>query len=202
MRPPRLVIATSNLGKLREFIALLPPGLSIEGLDQHPGVTLPEETGTTYAANAILKAEAAANATGLPTLGDDSGLEVAPLDGRPGLYSARFEPNRLPNESQDAANRRKLLQELRSSGAAESTWSARFVCALAYAAPGAPTQVFMGTASGLVLPSERGEHGFGYDPLLLVPEFGKTFAELDETTKNHNSHRGRALEALRRTLGW
>ncbi|MCC6810059.1 MAG: RdgB/HAM1 family non-canonical purine NTP pyrophosphatase [Deltaproteobacteria bacterium] len=192
----RIVVATSNKGKLREFVELLPPEMRVEGLDAHEGVTLPEETGTTYEQNAVLKAEAAAKATGLPSLGDDSGLEVAPLGNRPGLYSARYaDDTRLPGEPQDVANRRKLLVELRRSGAPEQEWHAKFVCALAYAVPGQATRVFRGEAAGIVIAKERGTNGFGYDPLLLLPEYGKTFAELDDRTKNRNSHRGKAVAA-------
>jgi XTP/dITP diphosphohydrolase len=186
-----IVIATSNKGKLREFRDLIPARFNV----QDPGIALPEETGTTYTENAILKAEAALSATGLPSLGDDSGLEVAALGGRPGLYSARFAETRLPGESQDAANRRKLLAELEKSGVPEDQWQAKFVCALAYAVPGAPVRVFLGEAFGHVLRTPRGSNGFGYDPLLLLPELGKTFAELSEADKNFLSHRGKAVKS-------
>lgn len=199
----RIVIATSNQGKLRELRELVPRELIVEGLDAHPNVTLPEETGTTYEANAILKAEAARDATGLASLGDDSGLEVRPLDDRPGLYSARYcsESERLPGEKQDAANRRKLLMELRATQSDPKTWHAKFVCALAFAVPGQPTQLFRGEAAGMVIPEERGTNGFGYDPLLFVPEFGKTFAELTDDVKNRNSHRGKAVALWLRAIG-
>ncbi len=189
----RIVIATSNKGKLKEFVALLPATFVCEGLDAHQQVAMPEETGATYEANAILKAEAGCRATGLPCLGDDSGLEVEALQNRPGLYSARFADSREPGESQDAANRRKLLSELSRSDVPPSEWRAKFVCALAFAVPGQPTRVYHGEAAGMVLQVERGSNGFGYDPLLLVPEYGKTFAELPEDTKNRESHRGRAV---------
>jgi XTP/dITP diphosphohydrolase len=191
----RIVIATSNLGKLREFRALVPSRLQLEGLDAHPDVVLPEETGTTYEANAVLKAEAACTKTGLASLGDDSGLEVRALDDRPGLYSARYCQTRLAGESQDAANRRKLLEELRETGRPPSDWQAKFVCALAYAVPGHETVVYRGEAAGMVVPEARGSNGFGYDPLLFVPEFNKTFAELSDDVKNRNSHRGKAVAA-------
>jgi XTP/dITP diphosphohydrolase len=197
----RIVIATSNQGKLKEFIALLPSTFRCESLASHPQVVMPEETGTTYQANAILKAEAGSKATGLPCLGDDSGLEVEAIGNRPGLYSARFAETREPGENQDAANRRKLLSELLKSGIQQEHWRAKFVCALAFATPGQPTRVFYGEAAGMVLPAERGTHGFGYDPLLLVPAYGKTFAELPEDTKNRESHRGRAVAAWLESLG-
>jgi XTP/dITP diphosphohydrolase len=198
----QIVIATSNLGKLREFRALVPPRFSLAGLDAHPQVVLPEETGTSYEENAVLKAEAAAAQTGLPALGDDSGLEVAVLGNRPGLYSARYCPKeeRKPGESQDEANRRKLLEDLSASKRPQSEWAAKFVCALAYAVPGQKTQLFRGEAEGQVLSSPRGTNGFGYDPLLFVAEFEMTFAELEDDVKNRNSHRGRAVEAWLRTM--
>ncbi len=184
-----LIIATSNLGKLAEFQELL-PGRALVALPKD--FVLPEETGTTYEANARLKAESAARAFNAPALGDDSGLEVDALGGRPGLYSARFAKERLPGEAQDAANRRQLLTELQASGVAESEWRARFVCVLAYAVPGKPTRVFHGEAHGRVLPHERGSKGFGYDPLLLLEDLDRTFAEIDGVEKNRLSHRGQA----------
>ncbi len=196
MKIARLLIATSNRGKLAEFRALFPAEIAVVGLDSHPEVVLPEETGLTYSANARLKAEAAARATGLPSLGDDSGLEVSALGGRPGLYSARFAETRAEGEAQDAANRRKLLEELRKSGRPEAEWDARFVCALALAVPGEDIQTFSGEAKGRVISTPRGANGFGYDPLLLVVEHGKTFAELDDAEKNRLSHRGQAVQAL------
>lgn len=191
----RVVIATSNKGKLREFIELVPSHLKLEGLDAHPSLVMPDETGSTYEENAVLKSEAGAKATGLPCLGDDSGLEVSVLGGRPGLYSARYCETRLAGESQDAANRRKLLEELAMTKAEPSEWHAKFVCALAFTIPGKGTVIYKGEAAGMVIPTPRGANGFGYDPLLWLPEFGKTFAELDERTKNINSHRGKAVLA-------
>jgi XTP/dITP diphosphohydrolase len=195
-----VVIATSNQGKLEELTTLLAPaGLEMQSLADYPEIVLPEEIGTTYLENATLKAEAVTSATGRPALGDDSGLEVAVLGGRPGLYSARFASERRPGESQDAANRRALLAELAESKAPPELWRAEFVCVLAFAQHGHATEHFFGRCAGLVLPRERGDAGFGYDPLLWVPELGKTMAELDEATKNRISHRGQAAqEFLRR----
>jgi XTP/dITP diphosphohydrolase len=192
----RLVVATSNLGKLGEFRALLPSSVTVEGLDAHKNVVLPEETGKTYEENAILKAEAATRATGLPSLGDDSGLEVAALGGAPGLYSARYAEHRAEGQTQDAANREKLLKSLQESGVPQGEWSARFVCALALAVPGERTQVFVADAPGRVVSVARGTNGFGYDPLLELRDLGKTFAELEESEKNRLSHRGQAVRLM------
>lgn len=193
----RIVIATSNLGKVGELRALL-EGHTLEPLP--PGFVLPEETGTTYEANARLKADAVSRALGVVALGDDSGLEVAALHNAPGLYSARYAPDRLAGEAQDAANRRHLLSELAHSGVAPP-WPARFVCWLAFARPGEDTQVFHGEAEGEVIAGARGSGGFGYDPLLFYPPLGATFAELSEDDKNRFSHRAKAVAGLRHVIG-
>ncbi len=178
----RLVLASGNEGKVRELRELLAgAGVELTGFDT--GVA--EEAGT-YAANAALKAEAAAAATGLPALGDDSGLEVAALDGFPGLHSARVAATQDERE-------RVLLGRLR---AVPRPWRARFVCALALAAPGRPTRVFTGTRDGEVVERRQGTGGFGYDPVFLVPELGRTFAELAPEEKHRWSHRGAAVAAL------
>ena len=145
-----------------------------------------EETGASYAENAILKAEAAARATGSPALGDDSGLEVTALGGAPGLHSKRLagtQPER--NEA--------LWRRL---AGVPRPWAATFVAVLALAIPGRPPRLFEGRADGELLPAARGEGGFGYDPLFLVPALGLTFAELDRSEKHRLSHRGRAAAAL------
>jgi XTP/dITP diphosphohydrolase len=193
----RIVIATSNLGKVSELRALL-VGHALEPLP--PGFTLPEETGTTYEANARLKADAVAQALGVIALGDDSGLEVAALHDAPGLYSARYAPDRQEGEAQDAANRRHLLAELARSGVAPP-WPARFICYLAFATPGAETKIFSGEARGEVVRKARGNGGFGYDPLLYYPPLRATFAELSEEEKNRFSHRALAVRALREVIG-
>jgi XTP/dITP diphosphohydrolase len=178
---PRLLIASGNPGKLREFRALLAGlGLELSGFDSTVA-----ETGSTYAANAALKAEAACAAAGLSALGDDTGLEVAALDGFPGLYSHRLAPT--------AEERNRLVLERLAS--VPRPWSARFVCALALAAPGRPTRVFTGERAGEVVPP-RSPGGFGYDPLFLVPEAGETFAEMSGEAKNRWSHRGAAVREL------
>jgi len=144
------------------------------------------EDADTYAANASLKAEAAAAAGGLPALGDDSGLEVEALDGYPGVRSARVAA------TQD--ERHRLLFD-RLAGVPRP-WRARFVCALALAVPGRPTRVFLGERPGEVVESRPGPSGFGYDPVFLVPEVGRTFAEMALDEKDLWSHRGVATRAL------
>jgi XTP/dITP diphosphohydrolase len=181
-RPPALLIASGNPGKLAEYAELL-AGV---GLELRPLDTGVAEDGDTYAANATLKAEAAAAAGGLPTLGDDSGLEVAALDGYPGLHSARVAGTQ--------AERNRLLFE-RLAGV-ERPWRARFVCAIALAVPGRPTRIFMGERSGEIVEPRDAGHGFGYDPVFLVPEVGRTFAEMPEAEKHRWSHRGSAIRAV------
>lgn len=178
----RVVLASGNEGKLREFQELLAgAGLELTGLDT--GVAEDEDT---YAGNAARKAEAAAAATGLPALGDDSGLEVAALDGFPGLHSARIAPTQPDRE-------RLLFDRLAGT---PRPWRARFVCVLALAVPGAPTRAFTGTADGEVVERREGGGGFGYDPVFLVPEVGRTFAEMPAQEKHRWSHRGAAVRAL------
>jgi XTP/dITP diphosphohydrolase len=179
---PRLVIATSNLGKLREFRELLAEaGCELEGCE--PGVA---ENGDTYAANAELKAETASRLTGKPALGDDSGLEVVALDGFPGLRSARIA------DTQEERNR-ILLDRLEK---VPRPWRARFVCVIALATPGLATRTFTGVREGEVTQPRDAGQGFGYDPLFLVPEVGRTFAELQSSEKHRWSHRGAAIRAL------
>jgi XTP/dITP diphosphohydrolase len=178
----RLVIATGNPGKLHELAELLAgSGVELTALDT--GVA---EDADTYAANAVLKAEAACASAGLPALGDDSGLEVAALDGFPGLRSARIAATQDERE-------RLLLDRL---AGVPRPWRARFVCVVALAAPGRPARVFTGVRDGEVVERRAGGHGFGYDPVFLVPEVGLTFAEMEPAEKHRWSHRGAAIRAL------
>ena len=191
----RLVVATGNPGKLREFRALL-DGLGYEILGQGElGVTPPEETGRTFLENALLKARHAAAVTGLDALADDSGLEVDALGGAPGVHSARY----AGAGADDAANNAKLLAALAAVPAPRRT--ARYRCVLALVAPREAAPLLAeGSWEGVILESARGCGGFGYDPYFWVPECSKSAAELDPTEKNRLSHRGRAFEALRRAL--
>lgn len=192
----RLVLATNNPGKAREFNALL-VGLQLEVVPQSAfEVPEAEETGLTFVENAILKARNAAQHTGLPALADDSGLAVDTLHGAPGIYSARY----AGPDASDRANLDKLLAELRGVPAEQRT--ARFQCALAllhHAADPTPL-ICQGTWEGVILTGPRGTHGFGYDPVFFVPDQGKTAAELDPALKNQLSHRGQALAQLAKWL--
>lgn len=196
-----LRIASQNQGKLAEFRALLEPlGFSVQGPPRDFDV---DEDGETFESNAAKKAEALCALTGTAALADDSGLEVDALGGAPGVRSARYaelnETAPLGKGDRDRANRHRLLREL--AGVPQPQRTARFVCVLAYALPGKPTQLFRGTVEGHIGIEERGEGGFGYDRLVLMPG-GRTMAELSDAEKNATSHRGRAVQlflaALRR----
>ncbi len=153
-----------------------------------------EEHGATYSENAALKALAYAQASGLLSLADDSGLEVDALEGKPGLRSARFSPEA---GASDADRRAYLLQCLRDQA---RPWRARFRCVVAIATPQGQVYFSEGSCEGEIIPDERGQDGFGYDPIFLIPELGLTMAELDLRTKNRLSHRARALQAAIPTL--
>jgi XTP/dITP diphosphohydrolase len=178
----RLVIATGNTGKLREYRELLADtGFELVAFDS--GV---DEVGETYAENARLKAETATTRSGLPALGDDSGVEVEALGGFPGIRSARLGSNQEVRTAE-------LLGRLEGR---PRPWNARFACVIALAAPGQPTQFFEGECRGEIVPEWRGEAGFGYDPIFLVPGTGKTFGEMPPEEKRQYSHRARAVRAL------
>lgn len=192
---PKILVASSNPGKLREILDLL-QGLPAEfvtphQIDLHLSV---EEHGVTYSENAALKALAYARASGLLTLADDSGLEVDALEGRPGLRSARFS---LTPGASDADRRAFLLECLKEHA---RPWRARFRCVVAIATPEGEIYFSEGTCEGEIIPEERGRDGFGYDPIFLIPELGLTLAELDLQTKNRLSHRARAIQAAIPTL--
>ena len=192
---PVLVLATLNPAKGRELVALLGSvPFEIRMLADIPGARLPDETGTTYAENALVKARTAAEITGELALGDDSGLEVDALDGAPGLYTARFGGAGLD----DRARRELLLKRLDGVPAARRT--ARFRCVIALAGPGRPERVVEGVAEGVIAESPRGTRGFGYDPVFFYPPLGRTFGELSDEEKARVSHRGLALAAARQVL--
>jgi XTP/dITP diphosphohydrolase len=191
-----LVIATGNAGKLREFrdlLAELPYSVIAQG---DLGIPSPEETGSTFLENALLKARHAAAVGGTAAIADDSGLEVDALDGAPGIYSARY----AGAQADDAANNAKLLAALRARGA--PPWRARYRCALVFVggpADAAPL-IADGVWEGCIVESPRGTGGFGYDPYFFLPELHMTAAELDPADKNRRSHRGTAMRALRDQL--
>jgi XTP/dITP diphosphohydrolase len=178
----RLVIATGNPGKLGEYRELLAAtGLTLVAVD--PDVA---EVGATYAENAQLKAEVARVALELPAVGDDSGVEVDVLHGFPGIHSARIAPTQVERTQ-------VLLDRLKGH---PRPWLARFTCTIALAAPGRPTEFFEGECRGEIVPEWRGEAGFGYDPVFLVPEAGRTFGEMSREEKARYSHRARAVRAM------
>lgn len=185
----KLLIATTNKGKLAELLDLL-KGTSFEIMTPRDlGLTLEvEESGQTYAENAGLKAVAFCQATGLVTLADDTGLEVDALNGRPGVYSARYVAT--PGAT-DADRRAKLLGELRGL---PRPWTAHFHCTVAVAAPGVAPKYFEGNVYGEIVPQESGDFGFGYDRLFHIPSMGKTLAACTMTEKNELSHRALAVK--------
>lgn len=191
----KLLIATHNQGKLREFRQLL-ADLELEVTDLDAvGITHDvEETGTTFAENAILKARAYAEMSGLLTWSDDSGLEVDALDGRPGVYSARYGGPGL-----DSRDRYLLvLDELRAHP--RETWTARFRCVVALVLPDGQLYTVDDTVEGMITDQPRGEFGFGYDPIFYLPEYQATLAELQPEIKNEISHRGKASRATKQLL--
>lgn len=191
----RLVIATHNSGKLREIRAHL-EGLHFEVTslgEIAPTLSSPDEIYNTFAENALLKARFCFKATGHLTVADDSGLEVDALEGRPGVQSARYAGANATSTEMIV----KLLNELQT--VADSDRKARFVCVVALVGLGIE-EVFRGTCEGMITTVARGTDGFGYDPVFLVPETGRTFAEMTVKEKASLSHRGRALEQLRHHL--
>ena len=190
-----LVLATLNPAKGRELVALLGEvPVEIRLLADVPGARLPDETGATYADNALVKARTAAELTGALSLGDDSGLEVDALGGEPGLYTARFGGLGL-----DERGRWQLLLE-RLRGVPPARRTARFRCVIALAGPAFGEKVVEGVAEGVIAEAPRGSSGFGYDPVFFFPPLGRTFAELSDQEKAQVSHRGLALAAARRLL--
>lgn len=187
-----IVLATGNAGKLREMQAVLEP-LSLSVVPQS-NFKMPEveETGLSFVENALIKARAAANASGHAAIADDSGLEVDALKGQPGIYSARF----AGVHGDDEANNRKLLQSL--DGLPEDQRGARFVCCMVYMRHAADPVPLIATGlwQGRIIESPRGDNGFGYDPLFWVPEQNCCSAELAPEVKNRISHRAQALRNL------
>jgi len=179
----KLVVASHNKGKVREIEDLLRPlGFEIVGAE---GLAEPEETGATFEANAILKARAACDATGLAALADDSGLSVSALGGAPGIYSARW-----AGESKDFA--RAMARVERELGPRDP--SAKFVCVLALAEPGREVKTFRGEVHGRLVFPPRGTKGFGYDPIFVADGMSETFGEIDPGLKHAISHRAKAFE--------
>ena len=192
-----LVLASGNAGKLAELHELLGGGRYVLRAQSEFDVDDAEETGLTFVENALLKARHASRATGLPALGDDSGLCVDALGGAPGLYSARY----AGAHGDSAANIARLLREL--DGVPDAARTARFHCVLALLRSHDDPRplIVEGSWEGRILRAPRGDRGFGYDPVFLDPENAMSAAELEPAIKNAISHRGRALAALKARLG-
>ena len=198
----RILIATSNPGKLRDFAgAASPYGIEIASIPGFSSLPLVVEDGLTFEENAGKKAEEYSRHTpGEIVVADDSGLEVDALNGAPGVHSARYaadQPHLADQNTDDDANNARVLRELRKVPAEKRT--ARFVCVLAAARDGKTLATFRGTAEGVLLETPRGTNGFGYDPLFYFPQIQKTFAELSPEEKAQYSHRG---AAFREFLVW
>ena len=189
---PRLLFATTNAGKLKELRGLVGDAVEVVSLKDLPPVPEPVEDGETFEANAEKKARAYAQATGLPSLADDSGLCVDALGGRPGVHSARYAPG------DDRARYEKLLGEL--SSVPEERRTASFRCALCLALPGGKSHIEVGRCEGRILNGPKGAHGFGYDPVFFIPALGKTMAELTSEEKAGVSHRGEAFRKMQPVL--
>ena len=187
----RILIATKNAGKVREFKqALEAEGFEVLGMEQLSDQTEVEESGTTFEANARLKAEGYSSRTDAVVIADDSGIEVDALDGAPGVHSARFGGDQLDDDGRNAL----LLQKL--EGVPEEERSARFRCVLALARGGETIATFDGVIAGRINYSPVGKNGFGYDPLFFHPSSGCTTAELSPEAKRKVSHRGKAIASL------
>jgi XTP/dITP diphosphohydrolase len=198
----RILIATSNPGKLRDFAgAALRHGVEIAGIPDFSSLPSVVEDGLTFEANARKKAEAYSRyVAGETVVADDSGLEIDALNGAPGVHSARYaadRPDQADTNTNDSANNARVLRELHEVAPDQRT--GRFVCVLAAARDGKMLATFRGTAEGIILDGPRGANGFGYDPLFYFPEIHKTFAELTSEEKSKYSHRG---AAFREFLAW
>ncbi|MEO8077619.1 MAG: RdgB/HAM1 family non-canonical purine NTP pyrophosphatase [Acidobacteriota bacterium] len=190
---PRLLVATTNEGKVREIVGILEgAGVQLVTLREIADIAEPEETGETFAANARLKARCYSHATGLVSVADDSGLEIDALDNAPGVHSARWYGSDYP------AKFRKIQELLQARGVTGS--AARFVCHVAVARGDAILFEAEGVVHGEIAAEPRGSHGFGYDPIFFYPPFAVTLAELDRARKATVSHRGQAFGALRAEL--
>lgn len=198
----RILIATSNPGKLRDFAgAAVPRGIEIAGIPNFSSLPTVVEDGLTFEENARKKAEEySLAAPGEIIVADDSGLEVDALNGAPGVHSARYaadEPHLADANTDDEANNARVLRELKS--VPDDKRTGRFVCVLDAARDGKTLAIFRGTAEGIILDAPRGTNGFGYDPLFYFPQIQKTFAELSAEEKAQYSHRG---AAFRKLLQW
>ncbi len=188
-----LVAATGNMGKMKEFRRILPT-FEILSMQEAGFSEEIEETGKTFEENALIKARTVMKATGHAAFADDSGLTVDALHGAPGIYSARY----AGEDATDAQRMEKLLEELRD--VPEEERGAAFVCVIAYVSPDGEEKTFRGECKGKIDFAPRGENGFGYDPVFLIPAYGKTFGELSPEEKNKISHRARALALFKDSM--
>lgn len=197
----KILVASTNPGKLSELRAMLDADVEWVGLSDFPGIAEIEEDGLTFAQNARKKASGYAKATGLRTIADDSGLVVDALGGEPGVKSARFSGEKLEGEDRaliDDRNIAKVLELLKD--VPEEKRTARFVCCLCLASPEEILAETQGTVEGFITDKEIGENGFGYDPVFFVPASGKTVAQMTADQKNAVSHRGNAIRKLKPLL--
>lgn len=192
-RPPTIVLATRNKGKIKEFQEILKEyPVELKGLDDFGPIPEAVEDGETFDENAYKKALFTAKVLGLPAISDDSGLTVEALDGRPGVYSARY----AGENASDQDNIAKLLKEMDGI----TNRKAAFECVISIAVPSGPALTYDGRCEGEITTAPEGEDGFGYDPVFYYPDFGKTFAQASMTEKNSVSHRGRALAEVAKEI--
>ena len=188
----RLLLATRNTHKTREFAEILGKEFEVGDFSSGPAAPKVEETGITFEENAVLKALAISQDRPLLVAADDSGIEVDALNGAPGIYSARY----AGQDATDEQNIDKLLSELAHRNVPQPKRTARFRCVIALARAGKLLNTFEGIAEGVIVDLPRGEHGFGYDPIFMPKGFDRTFAELPAETKNKISHRAQAARKL------
>ena len=185
----RIIIASGNQHKIEEFRTLFTPlGIQVISMQECGQFEEPQETGMTFAANAVIKAEALCAQLGCAVISDDSGLEIDALNKEPGVYSARY----LGHDTSYEIKNQNLIERV----ADQADRTCRFVCAIALARPDKSTEVFEGTVEGTVAFAPSGDKGFGYDPIFFYPPLGKTLAEASEEEKNEVSHRGKAMRLL------
>lgn len=184
-----IVIASGNEHKIEEFRAMFKPlGIEVIGMKECGEMEEVQETGATFAENAVIKAEYLMKKLNQPVISDDSGLEIDALNREPGVYSARY----LGHDTSYELKNRTLVERMKD----ETDRTCRFVCAIALARPGHPTRVFEGIVEGIVARQPEGGHGFGYDPIFYYPPLGRTLAQISEQEKNAISHRGKAMRKL------
>lgn len=191
-----LLLATRNQHKTQEFRQLLGREFNVVNLSTDPKLEMPNEIGSTFTENAILKAVHISKNNDLPVIADDSGLEVHSIEGAPGIYSARY----AGENATDKENIDKLLSELRRRNVPIQNWTARFRCVIALAQAGTMVATFEGAVEGIIVDPPRGRSGFGYDPVFQPNGCNQTFAEMPCELKNEISHRAKAVAALREAL--